>query len=149
MAAVDVRTETIINCPIEKVFAFATNPDNVPKWYVNIYSSEWKTPKPLTVGSHIAFKAKFLGKELAYTYEIKELVINEKLVMRTAQGPFPMETVYLFEKTESLKTKMTLINRGIPSGFSKLFAPFMAMAMKKANTKDLALLKEILEKQSA
>ncbi|MCE3226823.1 MAG: ATPase [Bacteroidetes bacterium] len=149
MAEVNVKTETIINCPVEKVFAFATEPENAPQWYVNIHSAEWKTPKPLAIGSRIAFKAKFLGKELAYTYEIKELVTDRKLVMSTAQGPFPMETTYLFEKEDVTKTRMILINRGVPLGFSKLFAPFMSRAMKKANTKDLALLKQLLEKQSS
>jgi uncharacterized protein YndB with AHSA1/START domain len=146
MAEVNVKTETLIKAPVEKVFSFAADPDNAPKWYVNIKSAEWRTTKPLAIGSHIAFKAQFMGKQLAYIYEIKELVPNQKLVMATADGPFPMETTYLFEKAEANSTKMTLINRGTPSGFSKLFSPFMAMMMRKANTKDLALLKQILEK---
>jgi uncharacterized protein YndB with AHSA1/START domain len=146
MAQVDVRTETIINTSVEKVFAFTADPDNAPKWYVNIRSAEWRSPKPLFIGSHIAFKAQFLGKQLAYVYEITELIPGQKLVMRTADGPFPMETTYLFERASSTATKMILINRGLPAGFSKLFAPFMSMAMRKANNKDLALLKQILEK---
>jgi uncharacterized membrane protein len=150
---VNVSTQTIIDRPIEKVFAFASNPENAPKWYVNIKSAEWVSKgdqpidKTLKVGSHIAFKAQFLGKELSYTYEIVELIKDQRLVMRTAQGPFPMETTYIFDKVSENKTRMTLINQGNPTGFSKLFAPFMSMAMKRATTKDLALLKEILEKQ--
>jgi uncharacterized membrane protein len=149
MKEVNVQTEIVISCPLENVSAYACNPDNAPAWYVNIKSVEWKTPKPLVIGSQIAFKAKFLGKELAYVYEIMELVPNQKLVMRTAQGPFPMETTYAFEPVSENKTKMILTNRGKPSGFSGLFAPFMSMAMRKANTKDLASIKQILEKQNS
>jgi uncharacterized membrane protein len=149
MAEVNVKTETIIHATAEKVFSYASNPDNAPEWYVNIKSVEWKTPKPLTVGSRIAFKAQFLGRQLAYVYEIKELIRNEKLVMRTADGPFPMETTYLFEKVEAGTTRMILINRGTPSGFSKLMSPFMSMAMRRANTKDLALIKQIIEEQNS
>jgi uncharacterized membrane protein len=147
MKTVDVQTETLISCPIEKVAAYAADPDNAPEWYVNIKSAEWKTEKPLRIGSQIAFKAKFMGKELAYVYEIAEHIPNAKMIMRTADGPFPMETTYTWEEVDG-QTKMTLRNAGQPSGFSKIFAPLMARMMRKANRKDLKKIKEILESNS-
>lgn len=142
---VDVLTETVVARPKAEVATFAANPDNAPVWYVNIKSVEWKSAPPLRVGSRVAFVAQFLGKRLAYTYEIVELVPGVSLVMRTAEGPFPMETTYTWESTEQGGTRMTLRNRGTPAGFSRLAAPFMAMAMRKANRKDLARLKKLLE----
>src|SRR3954469_25605411 len=108
MKTVDVKTEILINRPITEVARFAADPDNATKWYVNIKSVEWKTPKPLRVGSLIAFKAKFLWKELAYIYEIVENIPDKKFVMRTADGPFPMETTYGWESLDEKKTRMTL-----------------------------------------
>ena len=107
---------------------------------------EGKTDKPLKVGSKIAFKAKFLGRELAYVYEIVDFIPEKKLIMRTSDGPFSMETSYIWESVDSRTTCMSLRNRGNPKGFSKLFAPFMSLAIKKANQKDLKQLKEIMEK---
>jgi len=144
---VDVITNIDIHASLNKVADYASNPDNAPTWYDNIKSVEWKSPKPLTIGSLVAFKAKFLGRELAYIYEIVEFTRGEKLVMRTSEGPFPMETTYTWETKGTDITTMTLRNRGVPSGFSKLLAPFMATMMRKANNKDLKKIKALLEKE--
>lgn len=141
---VDVLTSIEINAPLRSVADYASNPDNAPNWYVNIRSVEWKTQKPLHVGSRIAFVTKFLGKELAYTYEVTELS-DHKLVMKTGEGAFPMETTYMFEATHSNGTTMTLRNKGEPTGFSKFFTPFISFMIKRANNKDLKTLKSILE----
>jgi hypothetical protein len=144
---VDVSTEVIINRSVEEVAQFATDPDNATKWYVNIKSIAWRTPKPLTVGSKIEFAAKFLGKKLVYTYQVTAFIPKEKFVMSTANGPFPMETTYSWERISDHKTKMILCNRGTPSGFSKLIVPIMEPAMRRANRKDLNRLKDLLEKK--
>jgi uncharacterized membrane protein len=143
--SVDVLTETVIERPREEVAAFAADPSNAPAWYVNIDSVEWRTPPPVAVGSRMEFSARFLGRTLVYTYEIADLVPGERLVMRTAQGPFPMETTYRFEDAPGGGTRMTLRNRGEPSGFAKVGAPVMAAAMRRANRKDLQALKRVLE----
>lgn len=144
---VDVETEIEIDRPVTEVAAYAADPDNAPEWYANIDSVEWKTDPPAAVGSLVAFVARFLGRRLAYTYDFVELIPGERLVMRTAEGPFPMETTYTWEPTDRGGTHMTLRNRGEPAGFSRLTAPLMATAMRRANRKDLAELKAILERR--
>jgi len=141
---VDVLTATEIERPRDEVAAYAADPENVTAWYGNIKSVQWETEPPLAEGSRVSFVAEFLNRTLAYTYEIAEYVPGERLVMRTADGPFPMETTYTWADVPE-GTLMTLRNRGEPSGFSKLTAPLMARAMRRANTKDLAELKRILE----
>lgn len=142
---VNVITEIIIDRPINEVAQYAADPNNAMEWYKNIISVQWKTPKPITLNSKIAFKAKFLGKNLSYTYEVVYFDPIQKLVMKTKEGPFPMMTTYSWSKIDENTTRMILTNKGNPKGFSKLFAPFMELMMKSANKKDLKKLKEILE----
>ncbi|MBM3939556.1 MAG: ATPase [SAR202 cluster bacterium] len=143
--AVDVVTDIVIDRPREQMAAFAADPASAPAWYVNIVSAEWKTPPPLRVGSRLDFVARFLGRRLAYTYEVIEFAPASRLVMRTQEGPFPMETAYAWETVGAGRTRMTLRNRGNPSGFARIAGPFMAMAMRRANRKDLARLKALME----
>ena len=125
--------------------AFATDPDNATAWYENIKTVVWQSPPPLAVGTRLQFVAQFLGRRLAYTYEVAVLVPGERFVMRTAQGPFPMETIYTWDDAGDRATRMTLRNRGEPAGFAKLSAPVIAAAMRRTNRKDLDRLKALLE----
>jgi len=143
---VDVTTEIVIDRLVEAVARVAADPTNAPKWYENIESVSWKTEPPPQIGSLVTFVAKFLGRRLEYTYEIVELD-DHHLVMRTAEGPFPMETTYTFTPVSPTSTRMTLRNRGEPSGFSKVAAPLMVTAMRRANQKDLAKLKALVESE--
>jgi uncharacterized protein YndB with AHSA1/START domain len=145
--AVDVMTEAVFRRPRAEVADFAANPDNAPRWYENIESVDWKTERPLALGARFAFVARFLGRRLAYTYEVETLVPGERLVMATRDGPFPMETTYTWADTAGGGTRMSLRNRGEPTGFGKLTGPIMAAAIRRTNRKDLARLKQILESE--
>lgn len=142
---IDVSTETVIDRPRAEVSAYAMDPRSAPTWYANIASVELHGTGALAVGSRMDFVASFLGRRLAYTYEVRALEPGARLVMATADGPFPMETTYAFTDAPGGRTLMSLRNRGRPSGFSRLVAPFMARAVRRANRKDLAALKAVLE----
>jgi uncharacterized membrane protein len=145
---VDVQTQITIRRPRGEVAAYAADPDNATSWYEKIKSVEWKTERPLTAGTRIAFVASLLGRQLSYIYEIIEHTPGERLVMRTSTGPFPMETTYTWHDTADGATRMTLRNRGEPTGFSKLTTPMLTAAMRRANRKDLKRLRDILERQA-
>jgi Polyketide cyclase / dehydrase and lipid transport len=146
MRTVDVTTAIEIARPRRVVAAYAADPDHVRDWYANIDRVTWETEKPLGIGTRLAFVARFLGRTLSYTYKVTDFVPAERLAMATAEGPFPMETVYTWADLPGGRTQMTLRNRGTPSGFAGLTAPFMVAAMRRANRKDLAALKSLLER---
>jgi hypothetical protein len=142
---VDVRTGIEIGRPRDEVSAFASDPANATAWYKNIEAVAWETPPPVVVGSKLRFLARFLGRRLEYTYEVRESEPGRRLVMATAQGPFPMETTYTWEDAADGATRMSLRNRGEPSGFVAVTAPIMALAIRRANEADLRRLKALLE----
>ena len=142
---VDVRTEIEIGRPRSEVAEYASNPDNALSWYSNIKSVEWNPEKPLAVGSRIIFVAEFLGKRVDYIYEVRELEPGVRFVMGTREGHLPMETTYEWEDAPGGGTRMSLRNRGEPSGLSRLTAPLVARSMRRENRKDLARLKAVLE----
>ncbi len=140
---VDVTVSRFIPAPIEVVAAYAGDPTNAPTWYANIRSVRWRTDPPISLGSQVDFVARFLGREIAYTYEVTELIPGSRLVMATRQGPFPMRTTYTWELRDS-GTVMTLRNDGDPQGFAALAAPIMQRAMRRAMTADLAHLEAVV-----
>ena len=144
--AVDVQTEVVIARPRLEVATYASDPDNATAWYRNIASVQWETEPPLAVGSRLRFSARFLGRALNYTYEVREHEPGRRFVMATAQGPFPMQTTYTWDDAEGGATRMGLRNTGEPSGFAAVTAPVMAAAMRRANQADLRRLKQILER---
>jgi uncharacterized membrane protein len=146
MSGVDVSTHIVIDRPLELVADFAVDPSNAPRWYANIDSVDWLTSPPVAVGSQMSFVARFLGRTLRYTYEVTELEPRRRLLMRTSEGPFRMETTYTWEPITDQATRMWLRNRGQPSGFAGVGAPLMAMAMRRANRQDLVNLKRLLER---
>lgn len=145
LAIVDVVSEIEIRRPRADVAAYVIDQDNAQAWYDNITSVQWRSPRPAAVGVRIAFVAEFLRRRLVYTYEIRELVADERLVMSTEDGPFAMETTYTWTDASAGSTLMTLRNRGEPAGFGKVAAPIVAAAMRRANRKDLQRLKRLLE----
>jgi Polyketide cyclase / dehydrase and lipid transport len=144
MPPVEVTTDVQIGRPRAEVAAYAADPENATTWYENIVSSRWASAPPLAVGSRIEFVARFLGRRMAYTYVVSDYEPGAHLVMRTDEGPFPMQTTYRWDDAEG-GTRMTLRNRGEPSGFAKIASPMMVSAMRRANRKDLDRLRGILE----
>ena len=147
--AVDVTTSIEIDRPRALIADYAADPSNAAEWYVNIRSVKWHGEPELHIGSRIDFVAQFLGRRLSYTYEVVKYVRGEALTMRTADGPLPMQTEYRWRDLPGGGTSMTLRDSGSPTGFGRLAAPLMSVAMRRANRKDLATLKKILEGRRA
>jgi len=142
---VHVQQQIRIERPRAEVAAWAADPDNAPRWRTDIEKVEWKSQPPLTTGSRITFTTPSLGLPLAYRYTVEEHIPGERTVFRTEEGPFPIETTLSFTDADGAATEVTLATHGEKKG-SKVANRILARAMGRANRKDLARLKEILER---
>ena len=144
--SVDVAAETVIHRPVDMVAAYAIDPSNAPEWYANIDSIEWLTEPKVETGAKVAFVARLPPP----TARIQLRVHRGGHRMRGSscaprRDCFPWRPPTRGPQPATVRRGMTLCNRGEPAGFSKLVAPFLARAVKRANQKDLAKLKSILE----
>jgi uncharacterized membrane protein len=142
---VDISTEIVIDRPRAEVAAFAADPDNAASWYEHIKRVVWRSRKPLAVGTRVAFLAESLGRQVEFDYEVTALVPGEQLVMRTAEGRFPMETTYAWRDEPGGGTRMSLQSRGEARGLGRVGVPFLKRAMRRSSEKDLERLKHLLE----
>jgi uncharacterized protein YndB with AHSA1/START domain len=141
---VDVFTEITIAAPRERVSRYVTDPSNGPAWFKHVKAIESLTRTPVQAGTRFTWVAGPPGVGIRLTYDVIEVVPGERLVMRTTQGPFPMETTYTWSDHAG-GTIMGLRNRGEPRGPIRLVAPVMVAGMRRANRADMSRLKSILE----
>jgi hypothetical protein len=108
----------------------------------------WSFDVGFELGELIDLGAHGAGDQAAHQLRVRPVEAGSSAkvkVMRTAQGPFPMETTYTWQPVDLDRTRMTCGTRGEPAGFARVTAPVIAAAMGRANQKDLANLKRILE----
>jgi len=144
---IDVVSEIEIAVPRERVAEFAADPANATLWRQIFEEAEPEHVGSPAVGWRVVFVSKVLASRLTYTYEVIEHVPGERLVMRTEDGPFPVETTYAWEDAGDGATRMTLQTSGEPKKHTtKLAVRLMSKAWRKADAKDLAKLKAVLER---
>lgn len=90
------------------------------------------------MGSRMAFVAHYLGRRLAWVYEIVELSLSAPRDANCRRAVRRGANVHLGGGARGT-TQMMLRNRGAPTGFSRLVAPFPAGAIRRANRQDLII----------
>ena len=86
----NVQYETEINAPVERVFEYYTNPDNIKEaWPRDIVKeSESVSGSKSEEGSEMKVKGEYMGKEEEMRLEVVDKEQNRRLVTRQTEGPF-------------------------------------------------------------
>ena len=144
---VTIEFNLVINRPVEEVFAFVSNSENLPRWRSTVLEVKKTSEGPLGVGSTFRGRFTFLGRQFDGNLEVTAHEPNQVYVSKMAEGPFPIETRYTFEPVEN-GTHVTFVVEGAPGGFFKLAEPLVVSMAKRTYNTDLQNLKEMLEAQA-
>jgi uncharacterized protein YndB with AHSA1/START domain len=137
----------VINRPIEEVFAFISDPENLPRWRAATLEVKRISSEPLGVGSTVRGRFTFLGRPFEGNLEIITHEPHRSYATRLTEGPFPLEAHYTLESANG-STRVTLVIQGEPGGFFKLAEPLVVSMAKRSYKADLHNLKEMLEAQA-
>ena len=85
-----IQNEIDINAPVDRVYEYYTNPDNIKEAWPRdvIKESENISGAKNEEGSEMKIKGQYMGKEEEMIVEVTEKQQNKRLVTRQTQGPF-------------------------------------------------------------
>ena len=85
-----VEYQIDINAPVERVYEYYTNPDNIKEAWPRdvVKESESTTPSKNEPGSEMKVKGEYMGRQAEMRLEVAEKEPNRKLVTRQTEGPF-------------------------------------------------------------
>ncbi len=145
MARIEINL--IINRPVEEVFAFVSNSENLPRWRSTSLEVKKTSEGSIGVGSTFRGRFTFLGRQFDGNVVVTAHEANRVFVSKIAEGPFPLETGYTLEPVET-GTHVTFVVEGAPGGFFKFAEPLVVSMAKRAYEADLHNLKDMLEAQA-
>jgi uncharacterized membrane protein len=140
---ITVEKSVEINQPIEDVFTYATNIENLTKWQEGVDSIKVEGDSNAVGGKYTEVR-KFLGREMKTSLEITAYESNAKWAAKVLEGPVPYEVTAEYQSSEG-GTKVTMHIDGEPSGFFKLAQGAVQKQLDKSMEEDLQRLKEMLE----
>jgi uncharacterized protein YndB with AHSA1/START domain len=137
----------VIHRPIEDVFAFISNAENLPRWRAATLEVKPVSNGAPRVGSIFKGRFTFLGRPFDGNLEVIAREPHHRYATKMVEGPFPLEAHYTFEPVEG-GTRLTLMIQGEPGGFFKLAEPLVVSMARRSYESDLHNLKEMLEAQA-
>jgi uncharacterized protein YndB with AHSA1/START domain len=142
MATLEIST--VINRPVEEVFAFVSNPENIPKWSSLSRGVTITSAGPIGVGTTYRSVVAFLGRRIEGETKITEYEPNRSFAEKSQSGPFPIENRTTCERVDG-GTRVTFTTVAEPGGFFKLAEPLLVGMIKRQFEADFANVKDLME----
>jgi carbon monoxide dehydrogenase subunit G len=145
-----MRIEEIVEIdrPLEEVFSYVTNPENLPEWSSLVLEVHKEAEGDLQQGDRFTTAAKFLGRRFETPFEVSDHEPHRRHSDRSMGGPFEQEYTYALEETGEGGTRLTYVAEGEPGGFFRLVGPLLERAGRRQFRADLQSLKDMLEAEA-
>ena len=132
-----------IRRPVEDVFAFLADFENVPKWNYAIVETTKVSPGPVGVGTTYR-QTRSVPRRSEEGFEVTAFEPARRLEVQGQIGPFTARLSYLLEPTGNGTRLRNAVDLG-SSGLSTLVAPLATSRIKHAVAANLDTLKQLLE----
>lgn len=139
-----IEYRIVINRPVDTVFAYVANLENLKQWQSGLIESKQVTPGPTEVGSKVAVVRQLLGQKLEGVAEVVAFEPNRVVSVRVTAGPMSVTASNTFEALGNT-TRLTSVGELDMEGLLKLAGPLAAGGVKKQMEENLENLKKILE----
>jgi uncharacterized membrane protein len=141
-----VEDSIIINRSRSDVFAFATDPKNVPLFSSNLIEFEQITEGPVGTGTRNRGSVKVAGRRIDFVTEVVEFEEGEMMASRSIESPVPFELKITYEDAEGgTKVSWHQESPGFKGFFGKLADPLVNRMYAKDVRSNLEKLQDILE----
>jgi uncharacterized protein YndB with AHSA1/START domain len=142
---IDFTLETHIDRPVSEVFAYVTDPQNLPTWQTNTVSSVVEGEGPLRLGTRLREVHRAPGgKELESLVEVSEFEPDRVFALRVVEGT----PVHLRMTSTPVGggTGVSLQAHGRLEGGMRLLQPVLGRVLKRQFAAQLGELKRVLER---
>lgn len=139
--------QTTIGRPVETVFDFLADSENAPRWYQAVVHVEKLDEGPVRQGSAYRMVRMLPHGRVENRVEVSELLSNERMRLRSIEGPTPFDYRYTLEPAPG-GTRLTLEGAITGSGLqgaAALLAPFAGPLFQRGMAANLEALKHTLE----
>jgi uncharacterized protein YndB with AHSA1/START domain len=142
--AITLQSSTLIDRPVEKVFAFLSLPANHARFIPGMLEFNQTSAGPFgQVGATVRGRRRLLGRSMDLPYEITQYEPNRGLAMKGRMGPVSFEDGYRLEPAGN-ETRVTFWLRFMPAGAMILAMPILLPWGKLHGLETIANLKRVL-----
>lgn len=141
---VNVEVSTVINRPVDEVFAFLSDLENNLKWRASQVEAWKESEGPIGVGTTYRMVNNVLGRRIEGQGVVTGYEPSRKFTTVSRSGYMPLEAQRIFEPVEG-GTRVTFVLRAEPAGFFKAAEPLLATLARRRIESEAANLKDLME----